>query len=207
MHLGIIKIVYNRTAQPKCSNCATHFMDNSFVNPGEYKAGLHKCYFKKWVNSDFAMTIWRFWISHCKYVLLLVKYLLLTVQMWSFARRVCEWVWERERETGSHISVESAFFIAACVLRIHSSIIINVSVTWLCSPLGLELMVKLRTLLTIFTFILKLKLAIMEGGVTFPTRACGVRPITMHGQLANQSRPLVRRRGFVENYMFERGGA
>ncbi len=48
-----------------------------------------------------------------------------------------------------------------------------------CSPLGLELMGKLRTLLTVFTLIRKLKLVIMERGVTFLTRACGVRPITM----------------------------
>ncbi len=68
---------------------------------------------------------------------------------------------------------------AACVLQTHTCII-TVSVTQLCSSFGLELMVKLRTLLTVFTFIWKLKLAIMERGVTFPTRACGVRPITMH---------------------------
>ncbi len=46
--------------------------------------------------------------------------------------------------------------IAACVLQTHTSII-TVSVTWLCSHLGLELMVQLRTLLTIYTFILKAK--------------------------------------------------
>ncbi len=33
--------------------------------------------------------------------------------------------------------------------------IITMSVTWLCSPLGLELIVKRMTLLTVFTFILK----------------------------------------------------
>ncbi len=44
----------------------------------------------------------------------------------------------------------------------------------------LEIMVKLRTLLTVCTLFWKLKLAIMERGVTFPTRARGVRPITMH---------------------------
>ncbi len=48
-------------------------MDDSFVNLGEYKAGCAQRLFKKkWVNSDFAMAIWRFWISDCKYVLLLV---------------------------------------------------------------------------------------------------------------------------------------
>ncbi len=41
----------------------------------------------------------------------------------------------------------------ACVLKTHATII-TVSVTRLCSPLGLELIVKLRTLLILFTFIL-----------------------------------------------------
>ncbi len=48
--------------------------------------------------------------------------------------------------------------------------IITVSVTRLCSPFGLKL-IKLTW---------KLKLAIMVRGVTFLTRAWGVRPITMH---------------------------
>ncbi len=44
-----------------------HFMDDSFVNLVEYKAG-----YAQRVNSDFAMTIWHFRISDCMYVLLLV---------------------------------------------------------------------------------------------------------------------------------------
>ncbi len=62
---------------------------------------------------------------------------------------VCVCVRERE----GHITVESAVLTAACV-QIHTSFI-TVSVTRLCSPLGLELMVKLRTLLTVFIFTLK----------------------------------------------------
>ncbi len=35
---------------------------------------MHEGYFfKKRVNSDFAMTIWRFWTNDCEYVLLLVQ--------------------------------------------------------------------------------------------------------------------------------------
>ncbi len=66
---------------------------------------------------------------------------------------VCVCVRERERERQGHITVESAVLTVACV-QTHTSFI-TVSVTRLCSPLGLELMVKLRTLLTVFTFILK----------------------------------------------------
>ncbi len=66
-----------------------HFMDDSFVNLGEYNAA-QRLFKKKEVNSEFAMTI--------------CKYLLLAVQMQSFARHVCVCVcvcvcvWERERE-------------------------------------------------------------------------------------------------------------
>ncbi len=60
-----------------------HFMDDSFVNLGEYNAA-QRLFKKKEVNSEFAMTI--------------CKYLLLAVQMQSFAHRVCVCVWERERE-------------------------------------------------------------------------------------------------------------
>ncbi len=49
-------------------------MDDSFVNLVEYKAGCARRVFKKKrVNSDFVMSIWRFWISDCEYVLLLVQ--------------------------------------------------------------------------------------------------------------------------------------
>ncbi len=60
----------------------------------------------------------------------------------------------RVRERERDIIVELAVLITACVLQTHTSFI-AVSVTRLCSPLGLELMIKLRTLLTVITFILK----------------------------------------------------
>ncbi len=52
----------------------------------------------------------------------------------------------------------------------------------------LELMVKLRTLLSVFTFILKAKARDYGKGRYISDAASGVRPITMHCQLANQSR-------------------
>ncbi len=68
---------------------------------------------------------------------------------------VCVCVCERERETGLHhsgvYSPSEIVLIAACV-QTHTSII-TVSVTRLCSTFGLELMVKLTTLLTVFTLI------------------------------------------------------
>ncbi len=127
------------------------------------------------------MTIWHFWISDCKYVLLLVKYLLLTVQMQSFAccLCVCVCVRESERERDrDRVTVESAVLIAACV-QTHTSFI-TVSVTWLCSPLRLELMVKLRTLFTVFTLILKAEARDYGKGRYISDAACGVRPIIMN---------------------------
>ncbi len=53
-------------------------------------------------------------------------------------------------------------------------------VTRLCSPLGLELMLKLRTLLTVFTFILKAEACDYGKGRYISDESCGVRPITMH---------------------------
>ncbi len=89
-------------------------------------------------------------------------------------------VWERERRS-HHSGVYSAseiVLIAAC-LQTHTRII-TVSVTRPCSPLGLELMVKLRTLLTVFTFILKAEARDYGKGRYISDVACGVRPITMH---------------------------
>ncbi len=77
---------------------------------------------------------------------------------------------EKERETVRN-SASEIVLITACV-QTHMSFI-TVSVMRICSPLGLELMVKLRTLLTVITFILKAE-AHDYGKV-----ACGVHPITM----------------------------
>ncbi len=90
------------------------------------------------------------------------KYLLLTVQMQSFACRVCVWVCACESERWCH---SAALFVCVCVCVCerrgrHGHITTAASSLCLsrdCSPLGLELMVKLRTLLTVFTFILKAK--------------------------------------------------
>ncbi len=97
---------------------------------------------------------------------------------------VCVCVCERERETGSHHSgvySPSEIVLIAARLQTHMSII-TVSVTRLCSPLGLELMVKLklRTLLTVFTLILKAEARDYGKGRYIYDEACGVRPITMH---------------------------
>ncbi len=130
------------------------------------------------------------------------KYLLLTVQMQSFACRVCVCVcvcvWECarvwEREMGSQRSVVCVCVcVHVCEKREtrshHNRGFITVSVTWLCSPLGLELMVKLRTLLTVFTFILKAKARKLWRGALHFRR--GLWCSASHNalcQLANQSR-------------------
>ncbi len=99
----------------------------------------------------------------------------------------CEREREREREREGHITVESAVLIAAC-FQIYTSII-TVSVMRLCSPFGLELMVNLRTLLAVITFILKDE-ARDYGKGRYISDEC-LRCSANHNalcQLANQSR-------------------
>ncbi len=95
---------------------------------------------------------------------------------------VCVCERERERERRSHhsgvYSLSEIVLIAAC-LQTHTSIL-TVSVTLLCSSLWLELMVKQRTLLTVFTLILKAETRDYGKGCYISDTACGVRPITMH---------------------------
>ncbi len=63
---------------------------------------------------------------------------------------------ERKKEMGSHhsgvYSPSEIVLIAACVQTHHERRFIAVSVTQLCSSFGLELIVKLRTLLTVVSF-------------------------------------------------------
>ncbi len=139
--------------------------------------------------------------------------------MWSFARRVCVCVCvcvcvlvckreregEREIERGSQHSVlcvcvcvcarvhvyerwRHSHITTAASVQTHTSFI-TVSVTRLCSPLGLELMVKLRTLLTVFTFILKAE-ALDYGKGCYISDSCLWCSANHNalGQLANQSR-------------------
>ncbi len=99
---------------------------------------------------------------------------------------VCVYKRERERERESQLQHRvcmctrrrQGHTTAACV-QTHTSII-TVSVTRLCSPLGLELMVKLRTLLTVFTLVLKAEARDYGKGSYISDAACGVRPITMY---------------------------
>ncbi len=68
-------------------------------------------------------------------------------------------------------------------------------------------MVKLRTLLTAFTFILNAEAReLWKGALDFRRGLWCLANHNALGQLANQSRQLVGRRDFVENKAFERGG-
>ncbi len=126
---------------------------------------------------------------------MLFKYLLLTVQMRSFAHRMCVCVCERERERereshhsivcvyvcqrerDGHITVESAVLTVACV-QTHMSII-TVSVTRFSFTISSSLRGEQRTLLTVFTFILKAEVHDYGKGRYISDAAC-VRQITMH---------------------------
>ncbi len=107
---------------------------------------------------------------------------------------------ERERKR-ERVTVQRSVCVCVCVcergrqghrtaacLQTHRSIITE-SVTLLCSPLGLEMMVKLRTLLTVFTFILKAEARDYGAGHYIPDSClwCSANHNAL-GQLANQSR-------------------
>ncbi len=79
----------------------------------------------------------------------------------------------------------------------------------LCSPFGLELMVKLRALLTVFIFTLKAEARDYGKGALHFRRMLVVFGQSQCTGSAGQSEQtvLVGRRGFVENGAFERGGA
>ncbi len=83
---------------------------------------------------------------------------------------VCVCVWERERERDKVASQRYVQRVGNCLNRglfeTHTSFI-TVSVTWLCCPLGLELMVKLRTLLTVFTLIFSWSSRLWKGALHF----------------------------------------
>ncbi len=88
-----------------------HFMDDSFMNLVEYKAGYAMkatSKKKKRVNSDFAMTIWRFWISDCKYVLLLVL-------------SICYWLFKWVLRVTRRVQGEQGHITAECTARQKSS--------------------------------------------------------------------------------------
>ncbi len=101
-----------------------------------------------------------------------------------FALHVCVCVCERERER-ERVTAQRRLCVCARVCERgrqgHTTAsFITVSVTRICSPLGLEVLVKLRTLLTVFTFILKAESRDYGKGRYISNAACGVRPITMH---------------------------
>ncbi len=114
--------------------------------------------------------------------------------MWSLARCVCVWmrvcvcvsVCVRERVTAAASCVcvcerrRQGHITAACVQSQTHTSFITVSVTQLYSPFRLKLMVKLRTLLTVFTLVLKVEARDYGKGSYISNAACGVRPITMH---------------------------
>ncbi len=82
----------------------------------------------------------------------------------------------RERDRRSQCIASEIVLTAAC-LQIHKSIITVCHTTLFSSRL--ELMVKLMTLLTVFTLILKAEVPNYGKGV-ISDAACSVQPITMH---------------------------
>ncbi len=99
---------------------------------------------------------------------------------------VCVCVWERESQLLRRVCVCARVCVREGDTVTQPRLVCKciwaslLSLTRLCSPLGLVLMVKLRTLLTVFTLVLKAEALDYGKGRYISDAACGVRPITMH---------------------------
>ncbi len=162
MHLGIVKITYNRTA--------THFMDNSFVNLGEeiiltllWQSGASESATVCFVIS---LSICH-WLFKCGALHFVCVHVCVCVCVC-----VCMCVCERVTAAASCVCVRACVRVCAPMcerrrqgqttvawVQTHTSFI-TVSVSHVTLFPFRELMVKLKTLLTVF--------------------ACGVQPIIMH---------------------------
>ncbi len=159
MHLGIVKITYNRTTM--------HFMDDRFVNL---------------VEEVILTLLWQTGASESATVCLVIS---LSICNWLFKCGVLRVVFvlvcvlacvrEREREVTAQRHVCLCVCVCVCVcIRVyergrqgHTTVVLLLSLTRLCSPLGLELMVKLKTLLTVFTLILIMDSRLWKGALHF----------------------------------------
>ncbi len=65
----------SRTVQPKYSSVCSAFYGGLFPEPGRvaYNA-CTKAVAIKWGNSNFARTVWRFWLAACKYVFIFKEF-------------------------------------------------------------------------------------------------------------------------------------
>ncbi len=176
MHLGIIKITYNRTA--------THYINDRFVNLGEE---VNLTLFCQSGASESATVCFVISLSICYWLFKCGVFCVVCVCVREREREresqrsiVCVCVRERERESQRSVVCVCARVCERGRQGHTTASFITVSVTRICSPLELEQLVKLRTLLTVFTFILKAESHDYGKGRYISNVACGVRPITMH---------------------------
>ncbi len=156
-------------------------MDDSFVNLGEviltllWQSGASESANACFVNS---LSIC-YWLFKCR--------VLCIVCGRCVRESVC--VCERERVTAAASCVCVCVCVFACVRegdKVTQSWLVckHIRASSLCLsrnyPFWLELVVKLRTLLTVFTLVLKAETHDYRKGSYISDAACGVRPITMH---------------------------
>ncbi len=174
MHLGILKITYNRTAQPRCYHSAFYGQPFRELRRGEASESVTVCFVISLSiycsNADYCMS--RVCVRMCvrkregergsqRSVCVCVCVM-------------CSRVWERETWSHNRSLCENTYELHHCVCH---------------ETLGLELMVKLRTLLTVFIFILKAKACDYGEGRYISNEClwCSANHNDL-GQLANQSR-------------------
>ncbi len=75
-----LSCIYNTVPKqfnPNIRVCAAHFTEDYFLNLEEYSLQCQlytKAVSIKWGNSNFARTVWRFWLTACKYIFLFKEF-------------------------------------------------------------------------------------------------------------------------------------
>ncbi len=72
-----LSYIYNTVPEqlnPNIRVCAAHFTEDYFLNLGVACQLCSTAVSIKWGNSNFARTVWRFWLTACKYVFLFKEF-------------------------------------------------------------------------------------------------------------------------------------
>ncbi len=72
-----LSCIYNIVPEqfnPNIRVCAAHFTEDYFLNLGVACQLCSKAVSIKWGDSNFARTVWRFWLTACKYIFLFKEF-------------------------------------------------------------------------------------------------------------------------------------
>ncbi len=155
----------------------------------------------RWGNSNFARTVWRFWLTACKYVFLFKEFATDDSNV-SFEQCRVELVCRFSDHKCRHGNVYAARCNAMRKKTVQVIIISNYFST------GCNKFLVYNGFLLFSCHCARTRHHNMVRGVTFPSHVWGIRPITTHW-IASQSEhtSLLRTMSFVKIGAFQKGGA